>query len=146
MPSSTLTATAHAAVWCNLRPAFVDCLDDTLTIDPDSARRAIDDGTTAIVAVSVFGMPPDIDRLETLAHDNGLKLILDSAQALGAKYRDEYLGGFGDVEAFSLSPTKVITGAEGVWSPRTITELPEQSAWGAITARAMVGRMSRWWD
>jgi len=51
--------------------------------------------------------------LERIARKHGLKVVYDSAQALGAKVDEKYVGGFGDMEVFSLSPTKVVTAIEG---------------------------------
>ena len=52
-------------------------------------------------------------RLLDWAQKHGLKLIFDSAQALGAKVNGKYVGGFGDMEVFSFSPSTVVTAIEG---------------------------------
>jgi dTDP-4-amino-4,6-dideoxygalactose transaminase len=113
VPSFTFTATGLAAVWSGLTPVFCDCVDTTLTLDPDSVAAAIGPKTTAIMPVPVFGVPCDIEPLLALARERGLKVVFDSAQALGATYKGRPQGGFGDAEVFSLSPTKVITAVEG---------------------------------
>jgi dTDP-4-amino-4,6-dideoxygalactose transaminase len=113
VPSFTFTATALAAAWAGLKPVFCDCLDTTLTLDPESAAAAIGPETRAMMPVPVFGVPCDIDPLLELARERDLAVIFDSAQALGASYKGRPLGGFGHAEVFSLSPTKVITAVEG---------------------------------
>lgn len=113
IPSFTFTATALAAVWSGLKPVFCDCAPGTLTIDPDSMAEAISPETVAVMPVPVFGMPCDNDEILAIARQHGLRVVFDSAQALGAAYKGTPLGGFGDVEVFSLSPTKVITSVEG---------------------------------
>ncbi len=113
LPSFTFHATAHAAVWSGLRPVFVDCNPQTYNIDPAEVKKAITPNTSAIVGVHVFGNPADIDNLEKLAKKNRLRLIFDAAHAFGTKYKGKNVGSFGDVEVFSLSPTKLLTTGEG---------------------------------
>ena len=113
LPSFTFAATGHALVWNDIEPVFVDSLRGTFNIDPDAVRAAITERTTAILGVYVFGLPPQMDELEAIAREHGLALFFDAAQALGASYKGKPAGGFGNVEVFSMSPTKVITAAEG---------------------------------
>jgi sugar O-acyltransferase (sialic acid O-acetyltransferase NeuD family) len=113
LPSFTFSATGHAVIWNNLTPVFADINRKTFCVDPDDVERKITKKTCAIIGVHVFGNPADIERLEQLARKYKLKLIFDSAHALGSRYHDKSIGGFGDVECFSLSGTKVITSAEG---------------------------------
>ncbi len=113
IPSFTFTATALAAVWAGMKPVFVDCEPDTLTLDLASARASLTKDTVAIMPVAVFGNPTDAPAIDAFAQEHGLKVIYDSAQGLGAQIGDRPIGGFGNVEIFSLSPTKVITAVEG---------------------------------
>lgn len=112
LPPFTWTATGEALLWNGVTPVFADVTPGTYTLDPAAVERAITPRTSAIVPVTVFGVPPDIDALEDLARRRGLKVLYDSAQGLGSSYRGRMLGGFGDVEVFSLSPTKVVTAVE----------------------------------
>ena len=113
LPSFTFSATGHAVVWNGITPVFADIDSFTFNIDPEDVERKITDKTSAILAVHVFGNPADIERLDIIAKKYNLKLIFDSAHALGSKYNSKSIGVFGDVECFSLSGTKVITSAEG---------------------------------
>jgi len=113
VPSFTFMASAHAIVWSGCRPVFVDCDPETLSVDIDDLTRKITPQTTAIVPVYVSGNPPDLEALERIAAQHGLKLILDAAHALGSTCRGRPAGTFGDAEVFSLSPTKTITSCEG---------------------------------
>jgi dTDP-4-amino-4,6-dideoxygalactose transaminase len=113
VPSFTFCATVHSLLWNNLRPVFVDCDPETLNIDPKEVVKNITRDTSAIFGVYVFGNPPDIKSLEEIAREYNLKLIFDAAQGLGSQYNGKYTGGFGDVEVFSLSPTKTLTAGEG---------------------------------
>lgn len=113
LPSFTFCATGHAVVWNNLTPVFADINPQTFNIDPDDVERKITPKTSAIIAVHIFGNPCDISRLEAIARKHKLKLIFDSAHALGSRYNNKAIGGFGDAECFSLSGTKIMTSAEG---------------------------------
>ncbi len=58
--------------------------------------------------MTIFGLPPDFDELQRISEKQGIPLVCDSAQGLGARYRGRPVGGFGLCEVFSLSPTKVL--------------------------------------
>ena len=112
LPSFTFSASAHAPHWCGLEPVFVECRPDTFQVDVADLRwRA--DGVGCIVATHVFGAPCPAEQLEALAADAGAALVFDAAHALGATRQGRQVGGFGDVEVFSLSPTKLVVGGEG---------------------------------
>ena len=113
VPSFTFAATVHALYWNQLVPVYVDCLPGTMTIDPDEVRKALSRKTAAIYPVNVFGLPPDYRELTDISEHHGVPLVCDSAQGLGSNYQDTPTGGFGLVEAFSLSPGKVVTAMEG---------------------------------
>lgn len=113
LPSFTFTATAHAVAWNGLAPVLVDNEPDSFNINPDRIEEAITPQTSAIIAVHMFGNPANVDRLAQIARDHNLKLIYDSAHALGSRYRGKAVGGYGDVEVYSLSPTKIVTTGEG---------------------------------
>lgn len=113
LPSFTFAATGHAVVWNGCEPVFVDSEYATFNIDPDAVRAAITPRTVAICAVHVFGLPANMTELEAIAQEHGLPLFCDAAQALGATHQGRKAGSFGAAEVFSMSPTKVVTAAEG---------------------------------
>ena len=112
-PSFTFMATVSAAVWAGLRPVLVEVERHTHNIDPAAVERAITPKTTAIVAVHNFGNPADITALEKIAKQRGLKLIFDAAHGFGAKHQGVPVGGQGDAQCYSLSPTKLVVAGEG---------------------------------
>jgi len=113
LPTFTFAATGHALIWNNITPVFCDSEKGTYNIDVNQIESLITDKTSAIMPVYIFGVPPAIKALERLASKYNLKLIFDSAQGLGSKYKGKMAGGFGDVEIFSMSPTKVLSSIEG---------------------------------
>lgn len=112
LPSFTFSASAHAPSWCGLEPVFAECRPDTFQVDVDDLRSRLD-GAGSIMATHVFGAPCPAEQLEVLAAEADLALVFDAAHALGATRQGRSVGGFGDAEVFSLSPTKLVVGGEG---------------------------------
>lgn len=112
-PSFTFAATAHALLWNGLKPVFCDSEPESFAMDAEVAEHLINERTSAIYPVCIFGVPGDIDAYHSLADRHRLALIFDSAQGFGSAYKGKTLGNFGEGEAFSLSPTKIVTALEG---------------------------------
>lgn len=113
VPSFTFMATVHPLRWLGLEPIFVEIDPRTWNMDPAAAEAAIGERTTAIVAVHNFGNPAPVAELEAIAAKHALKLVFDAAHGAGARYRARPVGGFGDAEVLSLSPTKLLVAGEG---------------------------------
>lgn len=113
LPSFTFCATGHAVVWSGLEPVFVDVNSETLNVDPIAVEKACGLGVSAILGVHVFGNPAPVEELESIAKRKKIKLFFDAAHAFGARRGSRPVGGFGDGEVFSLSPTKLVTAGEG---------------------------------
>ncbi|MEW5818665.1 MAG: DegT/DnrJ/EryC1/StrS family aminotransferase [Cyanobacteriota bacterium] len=114
LPSFTFMATGLSLMWINnLTPVFVDVDPDTFTICPKEVQKHINNNTAAIIGVHTFGNPVHIDELISIAKKNNTKLIFDSAHGLGSLYNGQPLGGYGDAESFSCSPTKLLITGEG---------------------------------
>ena len=112
LPSFTFSASAHAVAWNGREPRFVE--NDALTFQIDLAHAAEElDGASAIMATHVFGAPCDPEGVEHLAARAGIPLLFDAAHAIGATSRGRPIGGFGDAEVFSLTPTKPMVAGEG---------------------------------
>jgi dTDP-4-amino-4,6-dideoxygalactose transaminase len=113
LPSFTFFATGHSVLWNGLRPVFADCDQQDWTVDATDVERRITERTGAILAVHLYGKPARIEALQQIATRHGLKLIFDAAHAFGSSYCGSPIGGFGDAEVFSLSPTKLLVAGEG---------------------------------
>jgi dTDP-4-amino-4,6-dideoxygalactose transaminase len=113
LPSFTFQATAHAVAWNGLRPAFADVDADTLTLSAEAASRATGMRTAAILATHTYGTPADVEGLTEKARQSGVRLFFDAAHAFGSRHGDRPVGGFGDAEVFSLTPTKPVVAGEG---------------------------------
>lgn len=113
VPSFTFMATVSALVWAGLTPVYVDVKKETTNIDTKLIEAAITPKTSAIVAVHNFGTPSEIGELQRIAKKHNLKLVFDAAHGMGSIYQGKPIGGFGDAEVFSLSPTKLLIAGEG---------------------------------
>lgn len=113
VPTLTFVACANAVVYTGATPVFVDSLENTWQMDPDEVRRKITIKTRAILAVHLYGHPCEIDELSAIAQENGLFLLEDCAEAIGARYRNRLVGSFGDMSVFSFYGNKTITTGEG---------------------------------
>ena len=113
VPSFTFSATAHAVAWNGLRPLFADIATDTLLLDPTSVARSTGVRTSAILATHTYGTPCEVEALSEVARHNGIRLFFDAAHAFGSRRGGTMVGGFGDAEVFSLSPTKLLIAGEG---------------------------------
>jgi dTDP-4-amino-4,6-dideoxygalactose transaminase len=106
VPAATFIATwlAVSRVGATPVPGAVD--DRTFTLDPVALEAAITERTRAIVPVHLYGHPADLDAIASIAHDHGLPVIADAAQAHGARYRGRPIGSLTSASAFSFYPTK----------------------------------------
>lgn len=119
VPAFTFLATAGAAALAGAAPVFVDVDPRTFTIDPDdlaerirAVRREGGLRPRAVIAVDLFGLPADYDRLEPLCREEGIFLLADAAQSLGARRGGRGVGTMGDAAAASFFPSKPL-GAYG---------------------------------
>jgi dTDP-4-amino-4,6-dideoxygalactose transaminase len=109
----TFAATVNVIEHVGARPVLVDVEPDTLNIDPDCVARAITPRTRAILPVHFAGHPVDLDAINTIAEQNSLAVVEDAAHAVGAKYRERWIGSGNNPTAFSFYATKNMTTGEG---------------------------------
>jgi dTDP-4-amino-4,6-dideoxygalactose transaminase len=112
LPSFTFSASGHAVVWNGNLPVFAECDPTTFQLDLADAETRLD-GASAILATHVFGAPCAPTELEEIGRSRGIPVIFDAAHAFGALHQGRPVGGFGDAEVFSLSPTKPVVAGEG---------------------------------
>ena len=99
-------ATAGCVVRVGAKPVLVDIDPVTFNIDPAQAAAAITPRTKAIMPVHVYGLAADLDPLMTAAGRGAIPVIEDAAQAIGATYKSQPLGGVGAFGCFSFFPSK----------------------------------------
>jgi len=87
-------------------PVVADVNPKTGLIDAERMAERITPWTRALLPVHLYGQCCDMDALSALARDRGLFLIEDCAQSVGATWRGQPCGSFGDCGCFSFYPTK----------------------------------------
>jgi len=109
----SFVASANCLLFERAKPVFVDIDPKTLNLDTTSIEGKINSRTRAILAVDVFGHPAEWDELEPMARRHDLRLIEDSAEAIGSEYRGRKAGTFGDAAVYAFYPNKQMTTGEG---------------------------------
>lgn len=113
MPSFTIISCAMAAIYNDLIPVLVDADPETWCMNIDQIEKKINDKTSAIMVVHIYGHPVDMDPVLFLAENHNLKIIEDAAEVHCAEYKGQKCGSFGDVSCFSFYANKIITTGEG---------------------------------
>ena len=113
MPAFTIISCAMAITKLGAVPVLVDSNPDTWNMNVDEIESRITNRTKAILAVHIYGLPIEMDKLLELAHKYNLKVIEDAAEMHGQTYKGKPCGSFGDISTFSFYPNKHITTGEG---------------------------------
>lgn len=113
VPGFSFIATASMVAVAGGKPVFCDIDPDTFLIDLDDAEKRITPKTRAISPVHLYGNPSDIKKVQAFARKHDLKIVWDAAQAHGARYQGQEIGGFGDFVSYSFYPSKNMYVGEG---------------------------------
>lgn len=106
-------ATSHSILWNGLKPVFVDIDPKTFNIDPKKIEAAVTPNTTAIMPVHCYSSPCDVEAIQEIADNYGLRVIYDAAHAFGVNYKGQSILRFGDMSILSFHATKVFNTFEG---------------------------------
>jgi len=113
MPQLGMSAIAASTVLCGAIPIFADCHPETMLIDPGSIQELITSQTKAIIVVHLAGQIAPMEEILNLAKRHNLRVIEDNAQAIDARYQENFGGTIGDIGVFSLNCHKIIQSGEG---------------------------------
>jgi len=102
----TFIATAETIALLGAKPVFVDIDKKTYNIDPSKIEEKITPKTKAIMPVSLYGQPADIDKIQEIANKHNLKVIIDGAQSFGATVNGVMDSNLGDISTTSFFPAK----------------------------------------
>jgi len=102
----TFVATAEMIVLLGATPVFVDIEADTCNIDASKIEAAVTARTRALMPVSLYGQPADMDEINAIANRHGLAVIEDAAQSFGATYKGRRSCNLSTIGCTSFFPSK----------------------------------------
>ncbi|MCP4268655.1 MAG: aminotransferase class I/II-fold pyridoxal phosphate-dependent enzyme [Candidatus Brocadiaceae bacterium] len=113
VPSLTFIATANAVTYAGAKVVFADSEMETWNLDCSKIEEKITKRTKAIIPVHLYGQPTRMDEIMEIANKYDLYVIEDAAEAHGAEYKGQKVGGIGHIGVFSFFGNKIITTGEG---------------------------------
>ncbi len=129
VPSITFVATVNSIIYCGATPHFIDINLNDLNIDCDKLEKYLSKITIvkknkcinkntkkiikAIIPVHMYGISVDFTKLNSIIKKFKLKVIEDAAEAFGTKFKNKYVGTYGDIGIFSFNGNKIITTGSG---------------------------------
>ncbi len=102
----TFIATAETIAFLGAIPVFVDIDDRTYNINPDLIEDKITSKTKAIIPVSLYGQPANMEKIQNIANKHNLKVIIDGAQSFGSTFNNITDSALGDISTTSFFPAK----------------------------------------
>jgi len=109
----TFVATTNSILYSCLKPIYADIDPETFNIAPRNIIPLINSNTKAIVPVHIYGNACDVETIEKIAQDYGLKIIYDAAHAFDVNYKGSSLLNYGDISVISFHATKIFHTIEG---------------------------------
>jgi dTDP-4-amino-4,6-dideoxygalactose transaminase len=106
VPALTFWVVPEMTRVAGLKPVFADIDPATFTLSPAAMERAITPNTRAVLPTHLYGLSCDLEPILALARRHNLKVIEDCAHSLGATYRGQMVGTFGDASFFSFQAFK----------------------------------------
>lgn len=102
----TFIATAETIAFLGAIPVFVDIEQNSYNLDPTKIEEKITLKTKAIIPVSLYGQPADMEEINKIAKKHNLKVIIDGAQSFGSTYKGITDSALGDISTTSFFPAK----------------------------------------
>lgn len=118
--SFTFSASANPIKYLGANPVFVDSEPETWNMSPELLRKAIEDRIyrtgrepKAIIPVHLYGMPAKMNEIMAIVNEYEIPVLEDAAEALGAEYKGQKCGTFGEFACLSFNGNKMITTSGG---------------------------------
>ena len=113
VPDFTYVASANSVKYTGADVVFSDVDIKSWNITLKHIKEKISKKTKAVMVTDIFGTPPEMDEIYEFCKSKNLILIEDSAESLGATYRNKMAGNLADIATFSFFGNKTITTGEG---------------------------------
>lgn len=117
--SFTFIGSCNPILYEGAIPAFVDSEEKSWNICPIALKNAIrqlkkqNSRIAALVMVDLYGQAADYDRIKDICDAENIPILQDAAEGLGAEYKNQKLGSYADIAAFSFNGNKIITTSGG---------------------------------
>jgi 8-amino-3,8-dideoxy-alpha-D-manno-octulosonate transaminase len=112
LPAETWHSDYNAIIMTGALPVFCE-INESFAMDPDDLKRKITPQTKVVMPSHLSGTVADMDRIMAIAREHNLKVLEDSAEAIGAIYKGKRTGSIGDIGIFSFQTAKMMTSGEG---------------------------------
>jgi perosamine synthetase len=136
VPALTFWVVPEITRVAGLKPVFADIDPTTFTMSPAAMEKAITPNTRAVLPTHLYGLSCDLDPIMALARKHDLKVIEDCAHSLGAQYKGQMVGTFGDASFFSFQAFKPLNTFGGglAWTRDAslmarVAELADREPW-----------------
>ena len=113
IPSICWSTSLWPIIQCGLNPVFVDVDKENFNINLDDLKKKISKKTKALMLVHVLGISANMEKLTKILKKNRIILVEDTCESIGAKYKNKFLGTFGDFSTFSFYFSHQISSVEG---------------------------------
>ncbi|MCG8540272.1 MAG: LegC family aminotransferase [Clostridia bacterium] len=113
VPVLTFVATVNPIIYVGAKPVFVDVNINTWNIDCKKIEESVTERTRAIIPVHLYGNPCNMDDIMKISKKYNIPVIEDATESLGATYRGQFTGTFGEFGTFSFNGNKIITTGGG---------------------------------
>lgn len=111
----TFSASVNPIIYENATPVFIDSDYETWNMDPKALEKAFEKypNPKAVIVVHLYGRASNMDEICKICREHNVPILEDSAEGLGSKYKEKFLGTFGKCSALSFNGNKIITTTGG---------------------------------
>ena len=117
--NKTFVASVNPVTYLGAKPILVDSERETWNMCPELLEKTIKDRIykgkkpKAIIAINLYGMPYNVDKIQAISKHYNIPVIEDSAEAFGSEVNGQKCGTFGDFSILSFNGNKIITTSGG---------------------------------
>jgi len=127
VPPLTFASPTFAVLSLGAVPIFADIDSETFNIDPKEIEKKITKKTKAIIAVSLYGLPADMEKIMEIAKKHNIKVVEDNAECVMGKINGKIAGTIGHMSIFSFERSKHMTTGNGGMIVTNDQELAEKA-------------------